>query len=76
MSATWLPSARARRFALVLNRYRWEAGAGRRVRRAGEVGTAREVVAAESPANPPGCQEIVLSLLALTFAPDGGQQGY
>lgn len=71
---------KARRFALVLNRYQWEAvkpaakkaeGRGTRVRTGLHIDN---VLKAESQHIPQGAKETILSLLALTFegAPDSG----
>ena len=67
---------RARRFALVLNRYRWEAGrAGGRGERVRAGLRVEEVVAAKAQRIRQDAREIVLSLLALTFAPDSAGGG-
>ena len=67
---------KARRFALVLNRYRWEAGRsggrGERVRAGLRI---EEVVAARAQRIRQDAKDAVLSLLALTFAPDGAGGG-
>jgi hypothetical protein len=63
---------KARRFVLILNRYRWEEagarGRGRRVRSALRVEgvTGARVAHVDQEA-----KEVVLSLLAMTFEPDG-----
>lgn len=65
---------KARRFALVLNRYRWEAGTtggrGERIRSGLRV---EEVVSAQATRLKQDAKDIVLSLLALTFEPEGGE---
>jgi hypothetical protein len=66
---------KARRFAMVLNRYRWEAGTtgvrGTRVRAGLRIDN---VLKAESQHIPQTAKDTILSLLALTFDgdPDGG----
>lgn len=67
---------KARRFALVLNRYRWEAGTkggrGTRVRAGLRVDN---VLKAESQHIPQTAKDTILSLLALTFDGEPGAGG-
>ncbi len=65
----------ARRFALVLNRYRWEAGEkgkGARVRAGLHV---ENVLKAEAQGIPQDAKETILSLLAVTFEGDAEAGG-
>lgn len=65
----FLYEPRARRFTLVLNRYRWEAsgkGRGERVRTAVQAGS---VLSAKAHRLKQGAEDAVVSLLAVTFEP-------
>ena len=64
----WLP--RKRRFAMVLNRLQWEAGGKTRVRAGLHFDGVLKV---ESHKIKRGADEAVVSLLALRFAPAGGE---
>jgi hypothetical protein len=67
---------KARRFALVLNRYRWEAGdargRGERVRAGLRI---EEVAAARATRIRQDAKDAVLSLLSLTFTPAAPETG-
>ena len=58
--------AKSRRLTIALNRYRWEAGGGERVRAALQLGYVLEVQARRIRRAP---KDAVLELLALTFEP-------
>lgn len=64
-------SAGARRLDLLLSRFRWESGAGpaERVR---AVLTATDVAGVRGQGVVPGDRDVVLSLLALDWVPEGG----
>lgn len=66
----WL--AKDRRFAVLLNRYRWEAGT-RLPERVRTMLTIEEVEAVRSQGVPKGDPDTVLSLLSVTFEP--GEEG-
>lgn len=66
----WL--AKDRRFAVLLNRYRWEAGT-RLPERVRTMLTIEEVEAVRSQGVPKGDADTVLSLLSVTFEP--GEEG-
>jgi Protein of unknown function (DUF2948) len=65
---TWLP--KKRRFAMVLNRLQWEAGGKTRVRAGLHFDGVLKV---ESHKVKRGAEDAVVSLLALRYAPAGGE---
>ena len=61
---------KARRFALLLNRFRWEDGAAmRQAERVQSVLSIEDVTAVQSQAVPQGDGDVVLSLLSISFTP-------
>ena len=60
-----------RRLTIVLNRFRWEAGRRERVRSALQFGGVLDLKARRIRRDAPTA---VLSLLAITFEPDGGEE--
>jgi hypothetical protein len=65
---TWLP--KARRFAMMVNRYRWESGKNQRVLAGLHFDSVLKV---QSQKIKMGAGEAVVSLLAIGFTPNGGE---
>jgi hypothetical protein len=65
---TWLP--KARRFAMMVNRYRWESGKNQRVLAGLHFDGVLKV---QSQKIKMGAGEAVVSLLAIGFTPNGGE---